>query len=270
MVLLLVALGASASAQDLEPTVDRAMSSLVYELVTELPYRMANGDALAIDLDPSSDKRIAEIFMARLLKEGFRIEAASSGARSSVPIRVVTRDAGGQGSIRVTAGDYVAERRFGHANWVDQARDQGTIVVMGAPSPSAESSLASAREKLAAELRRRFPGLAGKPEFERYTSRAPVASFVAHKTVLGRTQFEAYAMAEPSFSHLERAERSVRDAARREPWLKTAMLGVGACVLWLAYLRADFRTRGFKTRRLRLLFGTLFIALSMGLWSLSL
>src|SRR5262245_52691871 len=131
MVLLLAAL---ASAQDVEPTVDRAMSSLVSELVTELPYRMANGDALAIDLEPSSDNRIAEVFVARLLREGFRIEAASSRKTSSVPISVATRDRDGIGWIRVTAGDYATERAFGCASWVDQPRDSRAIVVMGSPS----------------------------------------------------------------------------------------------------------------------------------------
>jgi hypothetical protein len=269
VVLLLIAL--SGRAQDVEPTMDRAMSSLVRELVAELPYRVENGEALAIDLEPYSDKRIAEVFVARLLREGFRIEAASSRNAGAVPIRVVTKDSSdGLGSIRVTAGDFVAERRFGRASWVDQPRANGTIVAVGVSAESAQASLASAREKIATELRKRFPNLAGKPDFERYASREPVASFVAQRTVAGRKQFEAYAMAEPSFEHLTRAERSVRDAARRVPWTRAAMLAASGCVLWLLYLRADLRTRGFKTKRLRLLFGTLFAALSMGLWSLPL
>jgi hypothetical protein len=268
MLVLLLALGASA--QDLEPTADRAIASLVRELVTELPYRVSNGDALALTSDAAADRGLVDKLAAKLLAEGFRLQAGPAHASGAIPLHVSTNDAGKLGVVRVSTGDWVVERRFGRASWVDRARDAGAIVVAGVRSDSADASLESARARLDAELRRRYPALARTADLARYSSRQPAATFVAQRTVAGRKEYEAYILAEPSFKRLDRAEREILEAELRTPWIKGGALAAAGCLLWLAYLRADFRTRGFRTRRLRLLFGTLFAALSLGLWSLPL
>ena len=76
----LLLLATWAAAQDVEPTSARAIRSLVTELVSELPYRVPNGEALAIDVAPSSDKNVVGAFTAALVESGFRVQSASIGA----------------------------------------------------------------------------------------------------------------------------------------------------------------------------------------------
>jgi len=263
----LLLLATWASAQDVEPTSARAIRSLVTELVSELPYRVPNGEALAIEAAPGSDTKVVEAFTAALLAAGFRVQVGAA-AGAAVPLKVSTRKAG-LGTIRVEAGDFVTERMFSHAYWVDHPSAQ-SIVALGAPKATIEEALQSAHEKVRAELRSRFPGLAGNADFERYVTKPSATSFIARHTVAGRPVFEAYVLAEPQLQHLERAERLAVRSVRRAPWVRSGMLAGAAAFLYLLYVRADFRTRGWRTRRLRILFGTLFVALSVGLWSLPL
>jgi hypothetical protein len=259
-----------APAQDVEPTLARAIRSLVSELVSELPYRARNGEALAIDAAPSSDRKVIEAFTAQLLRSGFRVQAGGGAADDAVPVRVSTGRKGELGAIKVEAGDWSAERLFGRADWIDAPRDDSTIVVAGAPKSTIEEAVRSASDRVDAELRARFPGLAGNAAFERYASRKPATSFVSRRTIDGRQVFEAWVLAEPELDNLARAERAALRSARRTPWVRSAVLAGAAVVLYGLYVRADFRTRGWRTRRLRFFFGTLFVALSAGLWSLPL
>ena len=47
-----------------------------------------------------------------------------------------------------------------------------------------------------------------------------------------------------------------------------AWFGLCAAAAWFLYLRADLRTRGYRTRRLRFVFGSLFLLVSFAIWSL--
>ena len=101
LILVLLVLALNAPAQDIEPTLERAVASLANELVAELPYRMPNGEALAIEMAPSADRKVVEALVARLLEEGLRIEAGGPqpersegggvGAASSHPTGAVPR-----------------------------------------------------------------------------------------------------------------------------------------------------------------------------------
>jgi hypothetical protein len=270
LVTLMLAMPAALLAQDVEPTLERALAAIVAEVVAELPYRAPDAQALAVEAAPGADDAVVDAFVSRLLAEGFRVEVGPQRADHAARLVVETAPEGRPGSVRVTASGFVSERRFGRASWVDRAADKDAIVVAGSPAATRDEALASARHRLRAEIASRFPHLAGDHEFERYLSRQPTETFVAERTIHGRTRYEAYLMAQPATARLARAERAALRAEHRRPWVKAGVLAAAACVLWLLYARADFRTRGYRTRRLRLLFGTLFVALSIGLWSLPL
>ena len=168
------------AAQDVEPTSARAIRSLVTELVSELPYRVPNGEALAIEAAPSSDKNVVGAFTAALVDSGFRVQSASIASGAGRPGQGV--DAQGrrprrhQGrSRRLRVGAPVRATRAGST----ARRRESMIVAMGPPKTSQDEALHAAREKVRAQLRSRFPGLAGNSDFERYLSRPPAASFVS-------------------------------------------------------------------------------------------
>src|SRR5207247_1751567 len=94
-------------------------------------------------------------------------------------VRLSAKDYASKGLIRVTAGDLVAERAFGHAAWVDAPKAANAIFVAGAPRDSEEAAVLAARKALDAQVRARFPALAGNASFERYVASQQPATFVA-------------------------------------------------------------------------------------------
>jgi hypothetical protein len=261
-------LATAAAAQDVEPTPERAVRSLVADLVSELPWRVPNAEALVVTPEPSADPKVVETFTAGLLRAGFAVKAGAGA--EGVPVTISTRAAGNLGALRVAAGDFVGERMYGHASWVDRPKDDSKILVIGSPSPSIDGAIESARRKLIVKLGDCDPALIGSPELERCVRREPASRFIATHTVGGRPVVEAYVLADPGFDRLERAERSLLRAKRAGVWIKSGAVATAGLLLWAMYARADFRTRGWRTRRLRFFFGTLFVALSLGLWSLPL
>jgi hypothetical protein len=263
LMLALVTIASGASAQDLEPTPDRAVRAIVSELVSELPWRVQNGEALAVVPEPGSDQKVIEAFTAALLRAGFTVRAGES--EGGIPVKVSAKPSGSLGELRVTAGDLTTARKYGNAAWIDRPTDRERILVIGAPATSVAAAIDSARQMLRLKLFDCFPSLnwPGRQDvIERAIVREPAARFIAQRTVAGRQVFEAYLLAEPGFDRLERAQRSFQRDARMAVWFRTGAVAATGLVLWLLYLRADFRTRGWKTGRLRFLFGTLFVAIS--------
>jgi hypothetical protein len=273
LLLILPAAAAQDGGPDVEPTAGRAIRAVVRDLVAELPWRVENADALSIEAEPGSDPTLVASFSAALLGAGFRVEHAAprGGARSSVvPIRLAARDAEGLGLVRATAGDFVSECAFGRASWVDAPERKGTIVVSGPGRATSDAALEAARKKLEDRMRAAYPALSGHESFERYLDRQTVTSFVARRDTGGKPVYEAYLLAQSGAERLARAERAAFASKARRPWFKAGALAAAGIVLWFLYARADFRTRGWRTVRLRLAFGTLFVALCLGLWSLPL
>lgn len=265
--LALVSIALGAAGQDVEPTHDRAIRAIVNDLVRELPWLAPNAEALAIVPEAASDPKVVESFTAALIRAGFTVRAGESGG--GVPVRVAARPSGQLGEISVTAGTFSATRRYGNAAWIDRPQSRERVLVVGRACDSIAASLDSARDMLRVKLESSYPTLWGKPELERAVLREPASRFIATRTVSGRQLFEAYVLAEPGFDRLERAESSLRRQARLAVWFRSAAVGAAGLVLWLLYLRADFRTRGWRTTRLRFLFGTLFVAISACLlWNL--
>jgi hypothetical protein len=260
MALLLIACGAAA--QDVEPTADRAIRAIVAELVSELPWRMPNADALAIRPGPSADDKVVEAFTAALIRAGFTVRAGDSAG--GVPLTVSTRRAGTLEELQVVAGDLTVARQYGRAGWIDRPAGREKVLVIGASSPTIEGTIESARAYLRQKLNATYPDLwREKPGvIERAVLREPASRFIAKRTSGGRQLYEAYVLAEPGFDRLERAQRSVHRQARAMVWIRSGAVAATGLVLWLLYLRADFRTRGWRTTRLRVLFGTLFVAIS--------
>jgi hypothetical protein len=258
--LALVSIALGAPAQDVEPTPERAVRVIVNELVRELPWLAPNAEALAIVPEAGSDPKVVESFTAALIRAGFTVRAGESAG--SVAVRVSARPSGQLGEISVTAGTFSATRKYGNAAWIDRPQSRERVLVVGRPCDSIAASIESAREMLRIKLASSFPTLYGRPEIERAVLREPASRFIATRTVSGRQLFEAYVLAEPGFDRLERAERSLERQARMAVWFRTAAVGGTGLVLWLLYRRADFRTRGWRTTRLRFLFGTLFVTIS--------
>jgi hypothetical protein len=253
-------LAVHAAAQDVEPTPERAVRAIVQDLVSDLPWHVPNGEALAIEPAPTADPKVVESFTAALLRAGFTVRAGA--AEGGVPVRVTTRPAGELVELRVTAGDFSSTRLYGRASWIDRPHAADKVLVVGWPSESISGAIESARTKLRLDLQRAYPALVGRPEIERAVLREPLARFIGKRTEGGRERYEAYVLADPGVDRLERAERSVHSRARTRVWLKGGSIAAAGFLLWVMYLRADFRSRGWRTNRLRFLFGTLFVAIS--------
>jgi hypothetical protein len=266
----LVSIALGAAAQDVEPTHERAVRAIVNELVRELPWLAPNAEALAIVPEAASDPRVVESFTAALIRAGFTVRAGESG--SGVPVRVSVRPAGQLGEISVTAGTFTATRKYGNATWVDRPAARDKMLVVGGAAPTLAGAIDSARHVLRSKLHAAYPALDVSGEnaaIERAVLREPAARFIAVRNEGGRQLFEAYVLAHPGFDRLEREERSIKRRARLVPWIKAGAVGLSGLVLWALYKRADFRTRGWRTTRLRFLFGTLFVAISASLlWNL--
>ena len=213
--LLLLATGAPA--QDVEPTPERAIRSLVRSSCPSC--RIASRTARR--------SRSRRSLVRQEGRRGVRVRPA----RGRVP------DPGGSGRSRRPDGSVPGLDPRGRVARLDQGRGgrpgRRTLLrpcglgrpaarprndpALGGPRDSVEAALSSARQKLEEELRRRFPGLAGNPDFERYASRQQTTTFVARHDVAGRPHYEAYLMAAPSFDRLQRAEGAMLRAEQRVP-----------------------------------------------------
>ncbi len=277
VLLTLFVLGANLVAQDVEPTLARAVVRISHRLARELPYRAAPADALMLRPEKGTRAAAIQALGQALLAEGFRIQADRAGADEArvLPLAISTRPAGEVVALRVATNDdppFAIECAYGGAGWVDAAADGSLrrIVIAGPLAGTPERAVELARGQVEERLRAGFPALARRQPSNSFLNPRHLSSFIASEGAGDSRLFRAYVAAEPEIQRLERAERLAIGAEWIGPLVRLGLGGAAALTCWLLFLRSDFRSRGYRTGRLRIAFATLFAVLTAGIWRLPL
>jgi hypothetical protein len=252
------------AAQDLEPNRERAAQNVAAALGRDLLGRVPAPDSLRVLPRTGASEANAAVRSA-ISEAGFRlVDAPGAGT-----LELQAWSEGSAPRERLVIETVEPEPRrfacaFGNADWIAQTGP--ALVVEGPWSKSPAEALHAARERAFEHLLRRA---STKPVAQAQKAalgfhRDPGRTFVAESAAdEGVRLYRAWCEVPDPGSVVKRLRRELARAERKlalEPWVRGGGTAVLAAVLGLLYLRTDWRTRGYLTGRLRLLFAILFVA----------
>jgi hypothetical protein len=267
--LLAMAPLAPVSAQGVEPTADVALVRLSERLSTELLLRLPDAKSLAVAPKDRASRGVARAAALALSSKGF---ALAEGDAADVFTEWGETQTIAGGTLVVVArveGEEPIELRcgFGDASWATSI--DGLRVVRGGEASTREAALKSAGAALRSAAAARFPNVARSAADGRRIARAADAAevFVRSNGERGDVVYEAFArLSKDGERDLSSAEARLLRRGRLATTVKTGATVVVAAVCFLLFRLFDWRTRGWRTRPLRVAFGTLFAAAVFGLW----
>jgi hypothetical protein len=264
--LLLVCL-AGASAQEVVPTYERAIARLATTIARELPWLAPEAASASVAAADRGSLPAARDLADRLRRDGFRL--VESGEADVVLTLAATKDGGARRLTVRTSGRAATEFGIGYggAEWVDRPENRARVVV-GAPGDSPEAARRNAELQLSAQRRAAYPALAARRGGEAHFSRAPSALFVAEEFDGVAARYVAYVLGPDDGARLASYEAEAASAARRAPWVKGVVAAVLLAGAFLLFKVCDWITRGWRTRALGVVFGSLSAVALLGLWRL--
>jgi hypothetical protein len=260
-----IAMSAALAAQDLTPNLARAAAETAREAARELPWKAPAAKSLRVAAADRNSTKAAEAVALRLADAGFRGDA--DGAADLTLTVAVKREKGAR-TLETTADGPVSFSyavRYADAEWVDDPALRDRVVMGGEARTEAEALgavRAAARDRLAAK----YPRFAATKRGRRALSAEPDATFVARTGDGAETRFRAYALCPADGRDWARDEAAAARAATRAPWIKSGLTAAAGLVFFALYKGADWITRGWRSRALGALFGSLFAAAAFGFW----
>jgi hypothetical protein len=270
---------AAAPGQDLEPTRARALRALSAQLVQALPTLGREVGTLVLRATPGTAAAARGAMARVLLEDGFRVELAGSGAvaADSLVLEFTARSEGERGVVGlavVGSAGLSWSRRFGAASWVD-APGPERLVAEGPFRRDRAAAREGARRQLLSRVRAGLDLAPGEvPEidellFESFCIEEFQAEALSDEGDPVYRSFVAVHLGQTGQGFLEQVVDDARHRAARLPWIRGGCAIALVIALGLGYLRCDLRTRGYRTGRLRVLFGILLVAGLFACWGLS-
>jgi len=256
---------AALAAQDAEPTLARAAAAAARVAADELPWRAPEARALRVIAADAGSRAAAEATARALAAKGFRLAREAGDGVVEATVEVSRTREGRTLTLRCDeANAFAARCEYGAADWVD-ARSGRDLVIEGPEAADRGAALDAARRALERTLAERFPTLYGVSKPERAVRFEPAERFVAARGEGAERVYRAYLRAPVDLERAERLEAKSRRHAARIPWIRGAVVVGAAAVCFGLFRCADWITRGWRTRTLAVLFGSLFVAIVFGL-----
>lgn len=258
--------------QHLAPHADGALELLRAAVVRDLPFAAPEARGLAVLAADQASLPMARRLAAGLAAEGFTLGDHEEEGMQALVLRHQIDREGGRLEVRDPGGDLEVVVHHGRAEWA-RGEDPDRLLVTGPMAPDAGRALEGAWRRLRPQAAHWLGVTEDEVDQLRTRDRLHLERTTLAAERDGVTVHQGWMALERTPDHRDSLRHALRaqEAARGRERLVRAALSLGVALLSMgAFVVSDFRTRGYLTGRLRLLFATLCV-LGVGLvWRLPL